>query len=80
MTEQPNKIDITDNVHGKMIEGGFTLHFQEEQIGHVQYNDGVPTFELADGYEAEGQRVYQVTGQDPTQVNAYVYHCDKGWC
>jgi hypothetical protein len=75
-----NRTDVTDMLVGKMTEGGFQLHYADQQIGSVSYQTGEPQFHLSQGFVAEGERVYHIGTEDPTEVRSYVYKCDKGWC
>ncbi|WP_442596011.1 YusG family protein [Neobacillus sp. D3-1R] len=80
MTLQPQRMDITDRVVGKIKNGKIELYVENEPIGKVTLPEG-SQFELNHHYEMDQQqRIYQHY-TSTTQPEARYTDCDEGgWC
>ncbi|MDQ0157653.1 YusG family protein [Robertmurraya andreesenii] len=79
MVLKQQKIDITDRVTGKIINGELELFLENAPIGKIKLPQAIP-FELEHHFETDHQRIYQhVTVTE--QPDAKYTDCDDGgWC
>lgn len=80
MTLQPQKMEITDRVIGKLKNGSIELYLENEPIGKVNLPEG-SQIELTNHFEVdEQQRIYQHY-TSITEPEARYTDCDEGgWC
>ncbi|QFT90493.1 hypothetical protein FIU87_17765 [Bacillus sp. THAF10] len=81
MTLENKRLDITDRVNGKMTEQGFELFVEKESIGHFTITEHGNQYRLNNGYQQEGNRIYQNV-QVPSKEDSKYVDCDyeNGWC
>lgn len=82
MVLKEQRLDVTDRITGKLAEGQVNLFMEEQPIGTLIYRaSGVPQYDLKNGFESEGYKIFQkvsvTTGYDQKYVD-----CDyeNGWC
>jgi hypothetical protein len=80
MTLQPQKLDITDNIVGKLKNGVIELYHEEQPIGKITLPSD-SKFELSHHFEmGPQQRIFQHY-TSTTQPEARYTDCDEGgWC
>ncbi|MRX72021.1 DUF2553 family protein [Bacillus lacus] len=81
MSFEKKKLDITDRVTGRFIEGQMELFVEKEQIGQMTYGAEGSQVNLKDGYQFEENRFYHYTDVLSKGEEQYV-DCDyeNGWC
>ncbi|MCM3618924.1 YusG family protein [Sutcliffiella horikoshii] len=81
MTLENKRLDITDRVNGKLTEQGFELFVERESIGQVLFTEQGNQYNLKNGYEQEGSKIFQQV-QVPSEKDAKYVDCDyeNGWC
>jgi hypothetical protein len=79
MVLKQQKLDVTDRVTGKIIDGEMQLFLENTPIGKIKLSDNLQ-YELEHHFEADQQKIYQhVTVTD--QPDAKYTDCDDGgWC
>lgn len=76
MTE---KVDITDQVYGKLNGEDFLLYFKQFRIGEVTFVNQKKEYVLVPGYTTENHRIYKIQPK-AEPVTQFVEGCDLGWC
>lgn len=81
MTLENKRLDITERVNGKLTEQGFELFVERESIGQVLFTEQGNQYNLKNGYEQEGSKIFQQV-QVPSEKDAKYVDCDyeNGWC
>lgn len=81
MTLENKRLDITDRVNGKLTEQGFELFVERESIGQVLFTEQGNQYNLKNGYEQEGSKIFQQV-QVPSEKDGKYVDCDyeNGWC
>lgn len=81
MAFEKKRLEITDRVTGRFLEGQLHLYANDEQIGRMTSGPNGSQVELKEGYEHESNRFYQMADTTTGQTQQYV-DCDdeNGWC
>lgn len=79
MSLKQQKIDVTDQVTGKIRDGVMELFLEKTPIGKIKLHENID-YELEHHFEADQQKIFQhVTVTD--QPDAKYTDCDDGgWC
>ncbi|KZZ83221.1 MULTISPECIES: YusG family protein [Bacillaceae] len=81
MTLKKQRIDVTDHITGKFVNGQMNLFLDNQPIGTMTNGEGGSKFELKNGFEANEDRFYQMADVPDKPDEKYV-DCDdeNGWC
>lgn len=79
MTDQRNRLDVTERVYGKLDNGDMNLYLDKQQIGRMVSTPQGYLYEMADGFDFDQNKIYE--NVDPkAKDKKYVDDCDLGWC
>ncbi|KON86440.1 hypothetical protein AF332_06125 [Sporosarcina globispora] len=79
MTLNQQKIDITNQIVGKLNNNQIDLYLENEKIGQINMPEGTP-FNLTHHFEADHQKIYQNVSV-PAKTQERYTDCDEGgWC
>lgn len=74
------KVDVTGQVNGKMVNGTMSLYIADAKIGEIIETPQGLQHEMADGYLFKEDKIYRFENPEPAKVESYVENCDEGWC
>ncbi|WP_409251887.1 DUF2553 family protein [Bacillus sp. SCS-153A] len=77
---KPKKLDVTQRVTGKLVEGQLHLFLDDQLVGKMDISTSAETLQLEPNFEASGSRIIQ-NYMTPDDDEPRYTDCDEGgWC
>ncbi|RIW38895.1 DUF2553 family protein [Bacillus salacetis] len=77
---KPKKLDVTQRVNGKLVEGQLHLYLDDQLVGKMDIPDSAENLQLEPNFEASGNKIIQ-NYMTPDDAEPRYTDCDEGgWC
>jgi hypothetical protein len=77
---KPKKLDVTQRVTGKLVEGQLHLFLDDQMVGKMDISSAAENLQLEPNFEASGNKIIQ-NYMTPDEAEPRYTDCDEGgWC